>query len=136
MILWTYDWIPLGPLNDVRAVRQQNATGDLAWTTVVQSLPFTVGLVASAAFLGAPAPPGLRRWLWTSYPVLFAGELRAWWRPHLIREEPARAARYRAMFGGTHTFLGRRNGFVPNTLHCLLHGATAATLTLLALRPA
>jgi hypothetical protein len=66
--------------------------------------------------------------------MLFAGELRAWWWPYLIRPEPDRAARYRGMFGKTSAFLPERNGIVPNTLHVALHAATAATLILLALR--
>ena len=43
-----------------------------------------------------------------------------------------RAARYRALFGGTHAFLPGRNGIVPNTLHVALHAATLATLPALA----
>jgi hypothetical protein len=42
-----------------------------------------------------------------------------------------RAARYDAMFGGTHAFLPVRNGIRPNTLHVILHGATALTLAVL-----
>ena len=60
-----------------------------------------------------------------------AGQLTAWWVPYLIRPEPVRAKRYRVMFGNTHAFLPERNGIVPNTLHCLLHVATVATLIVL-----
>ena len=61
------------------------------------------------------------------------GELTAWWIPYLTRPQPARAARYRLMFGRTHAFLPERHGIVPNTLHCLLHLATVATLAILGL---
>ena len=130
--LWLHDRLPLGGLNNITAIRAQNTRRDLVITTIVQSLPFTIGLVASLAHLRTPFPPWLWNWLWISYGILFAGELRAWWIPYLLRPEPARAARYEAMFGGTHAFLPRRNGIVPNTLHTLLHAATLATLLVLA----
>jgi hypothetical protein len=38
------------------------------------------------------------------------------------------------MFGNTHAFLPERNGIVPNTLHCILHAATVATLVVLTVR--
>jgi hypothetical protein len=63
--------------------------------------------------------------------VLFVGQMRAWWLPYLFRPEPDRAARYRIMFGNTHSFLPMRNGIVPNTAHILLHIATLLTLLLL-----
>jgi len=53
-------------------------------------------------------------------------------RVHLIGPEPERAARYRSMSGATHSFLPERNGITPNTLHAVLHGCTAATLSVLA----
>jgi hypothetical protein len=59
--------------------------------------------------------------------------LGAWWLPYLVKAEPARAERYRAMFGSTHAFLPERNGVRPNPLHVALHVCTAATLVVLAL---
>ena len=51
--------------------------------------------------------------------------------PYLLRAEPQRAARYRIMFGNTHSFLPVRNGLVPNTAHIMLHACTAAPLVVL-----
>jgi len=134
-LLWLHDWVPIGRLNDVAAVRAQDSTFRLIFTTLFQSLPFTIGLVFSYLYFirGASYPHWLYSWLWVSYGILFAGELTAWWLPYLTRPAPARAKRYRAMFGNTHSFLPIRNKIVPNTLHCLLHAATAATLTVLGL---
>ncbi len=132
-LLWTHDWVPLGPLNDVQAVRREESPVRLALVTLVQSLPFTVGLAASVWMLADGRPAWLWRWLWISYGVLFFGELRAWWWPYLFGAEPQRAARYQRMFGATHAFLPERGGIVPNTLHCVLHLATAATLAALLL---
>jgi hypothetical protein len=129
--LWIHDWIPLGRLNDVAAVRSQDTTARLAVVTLVQSVPFTVGLLFSALSYARPYPHWLVMWLWISYGALFAGQIRAWWVPYLLHEEPERAARYRQMFGRTHSFLPQHNGLVPNTAHILLHLATAATLVVL-----
>lgn len=134
VFLWLHDWIPLGRLNDVKAVRSQDTTSRLVTVTLIQSVPFTIGLVFSVAYFGRMYPMWLYWWLWISYGVVFVGEIRAWWIPYLFRAEPKRAARYQIMFGNTHRFLPTRNGLVPNTAHFVLHVATAATLiTLFAL---
>ena len=132
VILWLHDWVPLPPLNDVGAVQAADSKARLARVTVIQSLPFTVGLVGSFAAAQGHHLGWLWSWLWISYGLLFAGELRAWWLPYLVRPEPERAARYRAMFAATHAFLPEHFGVAPNTLHCLLHAATALTLITLA----
>ncbi len=131
--LWLHDWIPLGRLNDVAAVRRQDSLTRLAVVTIVQSLPFTVGFLFSVFYLSVsrPFPGWLWIMLWISYVTLAVGELTAWWVPYALRPQPARAARYKAMFGNTHAFLPARNGIVPNTLHCVLHCATVALLVTL-----
>jgi hypothetical protein len=131
--LWLHDWVPLGRFNDVGAVRRQDPQRRLVVVTLMQSIPFTVGLYFSIRHLHEAFPGWLMLYLWISYGLLFVGQLRAWWVPYLLRAEPARAARYRAMFGNTHAFLPLRNGLVPNTAHITLHLATLATLVLLAL---
>jgi hypothetical protein len=134
LFLWLHDWIPFGPLNDVAAVRSQNTTGRLVLATLINSVPFTVGLIYSLVYFRRPYPGWLSYWLWISYGVIFAGELLAWWIPYTIRMQPERAARYELMFGNTHSFLPKHNGIVPNTAHVLLHVCTAATLVLLFLK--
>jgi hypothetical protein len=132
VILWLHDWLPLSPLNDLSAVRAATSTARLIRVTIIQSLPYTIGLYFSCADISKGFPGWLWYWLWISYGLLFFGELRAWWIPYLVRSEPGRAARYDAMFGSTHAFLPRRYGIVPNTLHVALHACTAATLIVLA----
>lgn len=131
-ILWLHDWVPLTPLNDVSAVRGADSTSHLITTTLIQSVPYTIGFIFSLIGLASGFPGWLWYWLWISYGILFAGELRAWWLPYLIRPEPERAARYHTMFGATHAFLPKRNGIAPNTLHVALHVCTAWTLIVLA----
>ena len=129
--LWLHDWVPLDRLNDVVAVRRQNSRPRLLTVTLIQSVPFTIGLWWSVQRFAQPFSHWPLRWLGVSYGVLFVGQLRAWWLPYLFKPEPARAARYQAMFGRTHAFLPTRHGLVPNTAHVLLHLATLATLLIL-----
>ena len=132
LFLLIHDWIPLGRLNDVAAVRSQDTYRRLVLVTCIQTIPFAIGLFFSARYLGITRyPHWLNDWLWISYAMLFIGQLRAWWVPYLLRPEPTRAERYRIMFGNTHSFLPERNGMVPNTAHILLHIATLATLIVL-----
>jgi len=134
LFLWLHDWVPLGRLNDVKAVRSQDTAFRLVVVTLIQSMPFTIGLLFSLLYFGRPYPHWLYLWLWISYSVILLGQIRAWWIPYLFRPEAERAARYQIMFGNTHRFLPTRNGLVPNTAHIMLHLATAATLvTLIAL---
>jgi hypothetical protein len=128
LFLWVHDWIPLGRLNDVAAVRSQDTTRRLVTVTLIQSVPWTIGLGFSVLHFGQPYPRWLYDWLLISYGLLLAGQIRAWWIPYLFRAEPVRAARYRVMFGNTISFLPLRNGMVPNTAHILLHLGTAVTL--------
>jgi hypothetical protein len=50
--LWIHDWVPLGRLNDVAAVRKQDSLERLIRITLIQSVPFTVGLVRYRAMFG------------------------------------------------------------------------------------
>jgi len=134
LFLALHDWIPLGRLNDVPAVRREIPPWNLFIATVTQSAFFAAGLFFSISYFGRPYPTWLNYWLWISYTMLFGGEIEAWWIPYLVRPNPKRAARYRRMFGNTHSFLPRRNDIVPNTAHVLLHVATAATLFVLVLK--
>jgi len=124
--------VPVAPLNDVAAVRAADSAVRLIVVALIQSVPFTIGLVFSVAALAHGVPGWLWNWLWISYGLLFFGELQAWWVPYLVRPDPERAARYRVMFGRTHSFLPERRGIRPNTLHVALHLCTAATLVVLA----
>jgi hypothetical protein len=133
LFLWLHDWVQIGRLNDVEAVRRVDPLRRRIVITLIQSVPYTIGLYFSIRAAGHPLPDGLYWYLLISYGLLFLGQLRAWWVPYLFRPEPERATRYRQMFGSTHAFLPVRNGLVPNTMHILLHLATAATLLILIL---
>jgi hypothetical protein len=131
LFLWAHDWVPLGRLNDVVAVKHADTTRRLAIVTLIQSVPFTIGLFYSVRYEGQAYPHWLFNWLWISYGILLLGQLRAWWFPYFFVLDPERVERYKRMFGKTYSFVPTRNGITPNTAHVLLHLCTAATLILL-----
>jgi hypothetical protein len=131
LFLALHDWIPIGTLNDVKAVHAANPGRKLVAATLISLIPFAIGLAASAIYFDRAYPAWLLWWLWISYGLLFVGELAAWWIPYLFHPEPARAARYQVMFGATHAFLPERNGIRLNTLHVILHIVTLTTLVVL-----
>jgi hypothetical protein len=133
LFLALHDWVPLGRLSNLSAVRGENPGARLWVATLVSTAPFAVGLAATAFYFYTRGifPGWVRWWVWISYSLLFAGELRAWWIPYLFGTTPERTARAKAMFEGTYAFLPERHGLRPDTLHVILHVVTAATLVVL-----
>lgn len=130
-ILVLHDWVPITPLNDVRAVRQRHALNVMVVSTVISSVFPSIGLALSLLYLKSGWPSWLYIYLLASYGFLFVGELEAWWIPYLVWPQPKRAVDYQAMYGNTCAFLPPRNGIRINTLHCFLHAATLGTLLVL-----
>src|ERR1700683_939855 len=83
LFLALHDWIPLGTLNDLKAVRATYPLRKRIIGTLISLIPFVIGLAASAIYFGRVYPPWLFWWLWISYGLLFFGELTAWWIPYL-----------------------------------------------------
>ncbi|HLK17537.1 MAG TPA: hypothetical protein VKT81_01235 [Bryobacteraceae bacterium] len=129
-ILLLHDWIPLPPLNDVRAARRGHTLGMIALGTAISSLFPSIGLALSLFHLRSGWPQWLHFYLLAAYGFLFVGELEAWWVPYLVSPQPKRAVEYEEMYGNTYAFLPRRNGIRINALHFLLHAATLITLLL------
>jgi len=131
VFLLFHDWIPLGRLNNLAAIRSQDTLLRRVIVTLLPGVPAGIGLFFSARYFRQPYPHWLEMWLWITYGLLFLGLLRAWWIPYLVLPDPQRAARYQEIFANTHSFLPRRNGIVPDTLHTIFHLVTAATLVVL-----
>ena len=131
LFLALHDWIPLGTLNDVTAVRGANPGPQADCCDLHQPDSLCDRTRRQRRLPDRTYPAWLFWWLWISYGLLFVGELKAWWIPYLFHPEPERAARYQAMFGATHAFLPERNGIRPNTLHLILRVATLITLVIL-----
>jgi hypothetical protein len=129
-----HDWIPLGRLNNLAAIRGQDTLLRSIFVTLLPAVPAAIGLFFSARHFGRSYPDWLEMLLWITYGVLIVGMLRAWWIPYLVLPDAERAARYQIIFAGTHSFLPRRNGMAPDTLHTLFHLVTLATLVALFIR--
>jgi hypothetical protein len=134
IFLLFHDWIPLGRLNNLNAIRSQDSFGRRVFVTLLPGLPAGVCLWLTVKHFGQPYTMPTEMWLWITYGILFAGVLRAWWIPYLLVPDAARAARYQTIFADTHTFLPRRNGIAPDTLHTAFHACLMATLVVLCIR--
>lgn len=126
VFLLLHDWVPLGRLSNLTAVRSVDSTAKLFWTTFVSALPFGFGLAASIATF-PDWPTWLRFYLEVMYSITLVAILRAWWIPYLSPFDSARAERYRTRFAGTLTFLPKRHGFSPDVLHTVYHVFVVAT---------
>jgi hypothetical protein len=127
-----HNWIPLGTLNNRKGVRAEFSTQKLLITTLINLTPFAIGFAASIFYFGMAYPGWLAWWLWIIYGLACYGSLKAWWIPYLGRPEPDRAARYKVVYAGTHSFFPEHNGIQPNTLHVIFDAATVATIIVLA----
>jgi hypothetical protein len=58
LFLWVHDWIPLGRLNDVAAVRSQDTRRRLVTVMLIQSVLWTIGLCFSLLYFRRPYPTG------------------------------------------------------------------------------
>jgi hypothetical protein len=128
-----HDWVPLGRLSNLDAVRAADSTARLLFVTALSTLPFAVGLWASIHYAGARYPNWLTWWLWISYGLGLYGMMRAWYWPYLFGSDPARVQRYQQRFAHTHAFLPARHGIRPDTLHVCFHVVLAATFVQLAI---
>ena len=115
-----HNWVPLGPLNNVRGVRIAFPTRKLLATTLVNFVPFAFGLAATAFFSKRPYPGWVVWWLWITYGLACYGSFKAWWMPYLFRRDPALVARYKTMYAGTHSFLPEHNGIRRTRCMCSL----------------
>jgi ABC-type xylose transport system permease subunit len=132
--LLLHDFVPLGRLNNLAAIRSQDSLTHQILVTLIPGIPTALGLYFSAQHIGRPYPHGLMMLLWINYGTLFIGMLQAWWIPYLLVPDPVRAARYQIIFRGTHTFLPQRNGLAPDTLHTLFHIVFVFTFLMLLVR--
>jgi len=128
-----HNWVPLGSLNDVKAVRSEFPRGKLVLTTLFNLTPVAIGFVGTAVHVSKPFPEWLLWWLWITYGLGCYGSLKAWWIPYLIRAEPERAQRYQVMYRSIHSSFPERNGVKLNTLHLMFDVIAVAILILLAL---
>jgi hypothetical protein len=82
LFLLLHDWIPLGSLNNIAAVRAANSSSKLLLDTSISTSFFLFGFVFSVLHRNGPYPHWLLWYLLISYLFLFYGELTAWWIPY------------------------------------------------------
>ncbi|HTW36138.1 MAG TPA: hypothetical protein VMD53_16075 [Rhizomicrobium sp.] len=114
VFLLLHDWIPLGRLPNLAAVRAIDFLSKRLWTRLLSTLFFAIGLGVSVATF-PNWPMRLRTYLEVLYTISLVASLWAWWIPYLSPSDSARAERYRTRFAGTLGFLPKRHGFARCT---------------------
>jgi hypothetical protein len=126
-----HDWVPLGRLSNLEAVRAADSTMKLFFVTVLSTLPFAIGLAASVYYAPVGNPIWLTWLLWITYGLAIYGMMRAWYWPYFFGGDPARVQRYQQRFANTRAFLPTFHGIRPDTLHVCFHAVLVSTVALL-----
>lgn len=122
LFMLVHDWVPLGTLNDVQAVAQENSFQELIIVTLIGSVQFLLLIGLVLLFIGKKYPIWVKLWLVIHQVFIFIGVLIDWWIPYFFGiGAEKRVETYNQMFGNTHTFLPTMNGIAPNTLHIVFH---------------
>lgn len=122
LFMLVHDWVPMGSLNNVDAIRNVHSRRALITMTSINVGQIFILLSLVLFFIGRKYPIWISIWLVIHPTIIFIGALFSWWIPYLFgygAEEKAND--YNMMFGDTHSFLPIMNGIVPNTLHTLFH---------------
>jgi hypothetical protein len=122
-----HNWIPLGSLNDLNAVRQEFPGMKLVYVTLSNFIPAAFAVVCSINFR-RDFPEWLIWYLWIFYLLALGGSAYAWWIPYLFGAGAKRVQREQQLYAKTHAFLPERNGLRPNTLHVIFDAVTLAVL--------
>jgi hypothetical protein len=116
------DWVPLGTLNDISAIKQEKTTNELILITFIGAIQIALFIFLILRFIGKKYPLIIKLWLIIHPSCIFAGVLMSWWIPYFTGIGALeKVESYTTMFGNTHTFLPVMNGIVPNTFHVLFH---------------
>jgi hypothetical protein len=87
LFLFLHDWIPLGRLNNLRAIRTQDSVGQQLFVTLLPGIPAAVCLIGSGRAFGQAYPDWLTITFWITYVLFLTGMLRAWWIPYLFVQD-------------------------------------------------
>lgn len=122
-----HDWVPLGSLNDIEAVKVENTADELIKKTVINAGSILIVIIITLLFVGKRYPRWARAWLIIHLLAIMIGAAMAWWVPYFYGASDELITQYQVMFGNTHMFLPERNGITPNTIHVVFHSILLLT---------
>lgn len=135
LFLSLHDWIPLGRLTDLPALRSQRSLK----ARILASL--MMGAISGYAlylnWVHSPSPSrGILLFTLILYSFFLLGAIRAWWLPYLfgIGASEKLVDEYQVMFGNTYTWLPERHGITVNAIHIVWHLTAVLTVVLAAIR--
>ncbi|SET21969.1 hypothetical protein SAMN05216389_10729 [Oceanobacillus limi] len=122
LFMLLHDWVPLGPLNDVEAIKAAKSSGELVTTTLIGVIQIVLLMTIILIYIGRKYPLWIKLWLMIHPSCIFIGAILSWWVPYLFGiGAEVKVADYTLMFSNTHSFLPVMNGIVPNTIHLIFH---------------
>ena len=130
VFMLVHDWVPLGSLNDIEAVKAVNTEDELIRTTVINAGSILIVIIITLLFVGKRYPKWARAWLIIHLLSILVMAMMAWWIPYFYGASDVLITRYGVLFGNTHVFLPERNGITPNTIHVIFHSILLMTLLL------
>ncbi|GIM46656.1 hypothetical protein DNHGIG_22050 [Collibacillus ludicampi] len=71
LFLMIHDWVPMGTLNDVKGVLSQNTVKQNLIITLINTIPFAVGLIISLVYAGKPYPLFVKMYLVLAYGTVY-----------------------------------------------------------------
>ncbi len=135
IFLSLHDWIPLGRLNDLPALRSQRSFSARVIASALMGAISALALYLNWSQSPLPSHP-TRIFTFVLYAFFTAGLIRAWWLPYLfgVGLSEKLVAEYKVMFSNTYSFLPIRNGITVNALHIVFHVTAVLALVLSAIR--
>jgi hypothetical protein len=135
LFLSLHDWIPLGRLTDLPALRSQRSRKERILASLLMGA--ISGLALYLNWAHSPSPSrGILLFTLILYLFFLAGAIQAWWLPYLfgIGASEKLISEYQVMFGNTCTWLPIRNGITVNAIHIVWHVTALLTVVLAAIR--
>jgi hypothetical protein len=135
LFLSLHDWVPLGRLTDLAALRSQRSLRARIIASILMGA--IAGLALYLNWVESPTPSnGVLLFTLILYSFFLLGAIRAWWLPYLfgIGASEKLVAEYQVMFGNTYTWLPKRHGITVNAIHIVWHFTAVITVVLAALR--
>ena len=119
VILAIHDWLPLGRLNDVTALRKQQSLFATLCATVINlgACTWALWLTLPVGKLGVSLPLDVV----LIYLFMTVGTLLAWWKPYFFGSSAEMKQKMQPYVNTHHVLPARGDNIRPNTLHLIVH---------------
>ena len=120
LMLLVHDWVPMYPLNDLRALRRTQTISQTIIYTGINVGACSWALIETVrhyrhSSLSFPYDP------WCIYAIMTIGTILSWWVPYLFGSSKQHQSKMKP-YQSTHSFLPKCSSNIhPNTMHVIVH---------------